>query len=119
MDDGGFQPSTTQREWLDSLDSEEQRAAALARMTTLWSMCEQIARSTDAVADRMLPHARGKGAVDWVMAWALRAEALRALGRGEGALADEHFAAAARYQPAVLPEIVIEPDGTRDGGPSS
>lgn len=79
-------------------------------LTNLWSSMRKVGETTDRVADLLLQGARGDVALDMVMSLALKAEGFRSLGRGEHDNAQELFASADRYRPAVMPEIVIAPD---------
>ncbi len=110
MSESAFEPSPEQREWLTSL-TEEQRTRAVEALTLVRSSSERIGAGLDALADRMLANARGASAVDHVMAMALRAEATRAIGRGDLARSGELMESATRYSASGPVEFVIIPDG--------
>jgi LmbE family N-acetylglucosaminyl deacetylase len=109
MDSEGFRPHPTQQAWLDSLP-EERRHEAAASLEALSVSGVKLGKALDNVADLMLPGANGQAAVDLLMWLALGAEAVRALGRGEGERARELFESATRSKPSVLPQIVIVPE---------
>ncbi|SDD88278.1 hypothetical protein [Actinokineospora iranica] len=108
MDAEGFIVTPEQQVWLDSL-TDEQRRRGVEMLRTAWSVCRMVAEHSDRLADLTVETSGGEAGVGWAMSLALRAEAFRALARGDTSAYEDLTTRANHNQPPESPNTQVRP----------